>query len=161
MEKEANIMQDFFASGPIIRKSATDLCQILHSDILSKEYTEKYLNICKPLKTWKLVENPTNDIANIKDIKESLKSLYDMHKRDPLEVDIGIMYRLANKIYSRLRWPGEPMKKLTKAEENYHNLSKECWICENSYGEDTLKKVQDYNHITGKYRGPTHSSCNL
>src|SRR5438477_9674539 len=53
------------------------------------------------------------------------------------------------------------MKKLTKLEEDRHNSAKECWICEKPFGEDTLKKVRDHDHITGKYRGPAHSSCNL
>ena len=54
------------------------------------------------------------------------------------------------------------MKKLTTHEEKTHNLAKECWICEKPFGEeDNLKKVRDHDHITGNYRDPTHSICNL
>jgi len=56
-------------------------------------------------------------------IKNELKGLYQAHRRDPYGVDIGIMYRLANTIYCRLQWPGEPMKKLTIQEEKTHNFS--------------------------------------
>jgi len=33
-----------------------------------------------------------------------------------------------------------------------------CHICEKVIGE---RKVRDHCHITGKYRGPAHESCNL
>ena len=40
---------------------------------------------------------------------------------------------------------------------NFNNATK-CNICNNSLGED---KVKDHDHITGKYRGATHSKCNI
>ncbi|CAG8614271.1 4229_t:CDS:2, partial [Dentiscutata heterogama] len=103
-----------------------------------------------------------NDEENLIRIKNELKGLYQAHRRDPLGVDIGIMYCLANTIYCRLRWPGEPMKKLTTQEEKIHNSAKKCYIYEKPFGkEDNLKKVQDHDHITGNYRGPAHSICNF
>src|ERR1700722_16788233 len=53
------------------------------------------------------------------------------------------------------------MKKLTMEEENIHNSASKCWICEKAFSDDLLKKIQDHNYITGKYRGPAHSICNL
>ena len=53
------------------------------------------------------------------------------------------------------------MKKLNMEEEQYHNDATECWICKKVFKEDLLKKVRDHDHITGKYRGPAHSICNL
>ena len=44
-------------------------------------------------------------------------------------------------------------------ENNYQN-SNDCWIC----NEKIIKnkdKVRDHCHITGEYRGPAHSQCNL
>ena len=39
-------------------------------------------------------------------------------------------------------------------------LSKSCWICDNLFdvGDD---KVRDHCHITSKYRGAAHWSCNI
>jgi len=41
-----------------------------------------------------------------------------------------------------------------------HRTSTECHICKHPFtgGE---KKMRDHCHITGKYRGPAHKSCNL
>ena len=43
-------------------------------------------------------------------------------------------------------------------EEEQFQSSKVCWICEQLI-ED--KKVRDRCHITGKYRGAAHESCNI
>ena len=44
-------------------------------------------------------------------------------------------------------------------EERFHS-SNTCWICDNLFdvGDD---KVRDYCHITRKYRGSAHWSCNV
>ena len=34
-----------------------------------------------------------------------------------------------------------------------------CWICHGEFGDE--KKVRDYCHYTGKFRGATHNKCNL
>ena len=44
-------------------------------------------------------------------------------------------------------------------EENYQN-SIDCWICNGNIIKNK-DKVRDQCHITGKYRGPAHSQCNL
>ncbi|CAG8650024.1 6331_t:CDS:2 [Paraglomus brasilianum] len=99
------------------------------------------LSICKYFKSWKLSrdkEEKKGEISWVMDVRDSLKKFYEMHKTKPLGSALGKMYRLASQIYQRLRWPGEPMKKLTKEEEKRHKSAKEC-----------------------KYRGPAHSICNL
>ena len=35
-----------------------------------------------------------------------------------------------------------------------------CWIC-NGLIKNTYNKVRDHCHITGKYRGAAHHSCNI
>ncbi|CAG8665854.1 7516_t:CDS:2, partial [Dentiscutata heterogama] len=53
------------------------------------------------------------------------------------------MYHFANTIYCRLRWPGEPIKKLTTQEEKIHNSAKKYYIYEKPFGkEDKLKKFK-------------------
>ena len=45
-------------------------------------------------------------------------------------------------------------------EEDLFQKSNNCWICKKiiSNHED---KVRDHCHVTGKYRGAVHESCNL
>ena len=46
------------------------------------------------------------------------------------------------------------------AEEERFQLISSCWICDKLFdvGND---KVRDHCHITGKYRGAAHWSCNI
>jgi len=63
------------------------------------------------------------------------------------------------KIYYELTRP-KNMKMLVMTTEDKHNFANTSvyHICEETIGE---KKVRDHCHITGKYRGPAHESCNL
>ncbi|XP_065667913.1 uncharacterized protein LOC136088164 [Hydra vulgaris] len=60
------------------------------------------------------------------------------------------------KICNRIKFP----KKMIFTSENKHdfNDATECHICGEKLGKD---KVRDHCHITGKYRGAAHQSCNL
>ncbi|XP_071648502.1 uncharacterized protein [Temnothorax longispinosus] len=52
------------------------------------------------------------------------------------------------------------MVDLTRDEwETFHSATK-CHICEQQYAPDD-NKVRDHCHLTGRYRGPAHSTCNL
>lgn len=54
-----------------------------------------------------------------------------------------------------------PMKNMTAAEiQNYEN-SISCHICDLPFDGDADSKVRDHCHLTGKYRGASHSICNL
>ena len=44
-------------------------------------------------------------------------------------------------------------------EEEIFQLSNECWICDKSFDAGD-EKVRHHCHITGKFRGATHFSCN-
>lgn len=54
----------------------------------------------------------------------------------------------------------KPMLPLTLEQIDEHNNAKCCYICQNPFLEDE-KKIFDHSHLTGKYRGPAHNSCNL
>ncbi|XP_071648529.1 uncharacterized protein [Temnothorax longispinosus] len=52
------------------------------------------------------------------------------------------------------------MVDLTRDEwETFHSATK-CHICEQQFAPDD-NKVRDHCHLTGRYRGPAHSTCNL
>ncbi|CAG8736877.1 36798_t:CDS:1 [Racocetra persica] len=145
IEKEVEQCQNFLGGGHIIQNSAKKLIKMLQSGIISEEIAEDNISSINIFQSWELGKinlNFSKEYEKLILLKYYLKGLYQAHKRDPLGVDIGIIYHLANTIYCRLRWSGEPMKKLTTQEEKMYNSAKECWICEKPFGkEDNLKKV--------------------
>ena len=48
---------------------------------------------------------------------------------------------------------------MTEEEENFQT-SKTCWIWEKLIENDD-ERVRDYCHVTGKFRGVAHCSCNI
>ena len=51
----------------------------------------------------------------------------------------------------------EPMV-MTKQDEKDFKCAKTCCFCKKPLGDD---RVRDHDHLTGKYRGAAHNSCNL
>ena len=51
----------------------------------------------------------------------------------------------------------EPMV-MTKQDEGNFRCAKQCCYCKKDLGSD---RVRDHDHLTGKYRGAAHNSCNL
>jgi len=49
---------------------------------------------------------------------------------------------------------------LTYNDINNFESAEKCHICKNNF-EDMDIKVRDHDHITGRYRGTAHQSCNL
>ena len=49
---------------------------------------------------------------------------------------------------------------MTEKEEDLFQKSNNCWICKKLIDNDE-DKVRDHCHITGKFRGAAHESCNL
>ena len=56
--------------------------------------------------------------------------------------------------------PKKPMDKLTEEQTVEFITAKECHICFKKFSPKD-RKVRDHCHYTGKYRGASHSSCNL
>ena len=49
---------------------------------------------------------------------------------------------------------------MSEEEEEQFQLSNVCWICEKLIDNDD-EKVRDHCHVTGKFRGAAHLSCNI
>eukprot|EP00051_Salpingoeca_urceolata_P021757 m.345087 g.345087 ORF g.345087 m.345087 type:complete len:722 (-) comp19858_c0_seq12:1220-3385(-) len=47
---------------------------------------------------------------------------------------------------------------MTSENERAFQRAKNCWICEKALGSD---RVRDHDHMTGKFRGAAHNSCNI
>ena len=53
-----------------------------------------------------------------------------------------------------------PMINLTSDECDKFHSATHCHICEKPFTQDDIR-VRDHCHLTGRYRGPAHSKCNL
>ena len=49
---------------------------------------------------------------------------------------------------------------MSEEEEHLFQRSNNCWICEKLIDNDD-EKIRDRCHITGKFRGAAHGSCNI
>ena len=47
---------------------------------------------------------------------------------------------------------------MTSEDEEIYNNSCICWICKQELNMD---KVRDHCHVTGKFRGAAHNTCNI
>ena len=54
------------------------------------------------------------------------------------------------------------LRPMTWDQETRYNNSDKCYICKGPFGPHAgLERVLDHDHVTGEYRGPAHSRCNL
>ena len=49
---------------------------------------------------------------------------------------------------------------MSEKEEYLFQKSNSCWICKKFINNDE-EKVRDHCHVTGKFRGAAHESCNF
>ena len=49
---------------------------------------------------------------------------------------------------------------MSEEEEHLFQQSNSCWICKKLIDNDE-EKVRDHCHVTGKFRGAAHETCNL
>ena len=49
---------------------------------------------------------------------------------------------------------------MSEEEEHLFQQSNSCWICKKLIDNDD-EKVRDHCHVTGKFRGAAHWSCNI
>ena len=101
----------------------------------------------------------TSDALTIKCAARSKLVSYTAHSEDDdvaqrfidmLEEDIKQIHE------EHLRFPKE--MKYTKSDEVRFQAATECHICEGELGGD---RARDHCHLTGKFRGAAHESCNV
>lgn len=70
------------------------------------------------------------------------------------------LFQIANNIQLILKTEIPMIPLSSEEKENFKNATN-CHICEKEFLIDGERKVHDHCHLTGKYRGPAHNSCNL
>ena len=104
-------------------------------------------------------QNPVcNGYYIVSDLPSVLQSGY-VSNFGPNNVDwfVDEIIKLENKMNFYFKNTNVELNMLPEDEYNFENSDK-CWFCELPF-EST--KVRDHCHLTGKYRGAAHESCNI
>ena len=89
----------------------------------------------------------------------SLSSFKSYRGEDCIAWFVNELHDLAHRVKAILTTV-VPMADLTREESEKFYSAVNCHVCEKPFTpEDT--RVRDHCHLTGRYRGPAHSSCNL
>ena len=92
-----------------------------------------------------------------------------INKTKPVQIYLGenALYKFMEKMLNEVKYCKNMIKykfhktlKLIKVDEENFKQAKECHICNKKYNDED-KRVRDHDHVTGKYRGCAHESCNL
>ncbi|XP_071650755.1 uncharacterized protein [Temnothorax longispinosus] len=67
----------------------------------------------------------------------------------------GLAHRVKNILSDNV-----PMADFTRDEWKKFNIAAQCHVCEKPFAPNDTR-VRDHCHLTGRYRGPAHSTCNL
>ena len=105
-------------------------------------------------------QNPVlNGYHIVSELEEVLKSSYHKSPLGSNNVDwfVDEVIRLENKMAFYFK---NTKKDIIMTEENEEDFKNDniCRFCEKNIESD---KVRDHCHLTGKYRGPAHSKCNI
>ena len=104
------------------------------------------------------------DLVGSFDSKQNKHSFY--RGKDCIKRFCSELKELGTKI---VNYEQKEMKPLADDESMFYEKQKECCICKKKFCNNKnqrlkfklYKKVRDHCHITGKFRGATHSICNL
>ena len=79
---------------------------------------------------------------------------------DPIEKFMKCMFEEVKNCQKIIRENFNKPSKMTKEDEEAFRKATHCHICEKKYKVDD-EPVRDHCHVTGKYRGSAHQTCNL
>ncbi|KAM0726697.1 hypothetical protein ACS0PU_007881 [Formica fusca] len=90
---------------------------------------------------------------------ESLSAYHFRRSTDCVSWFVEKLKNLAQRVKTILT-TNVPMVNLTRDEREKFHSATHCHICEKPFEQDDTR-VRDHCHLTGRYRGPAHSNCNL
>ena len=118
-------------------------------------------NTCIGNKTTNIYkQNPVlNGYHIVSELEDNLKSDYYQSHLDYNNVDwfVDEVIRLENKMALYFKNTNKDIIMTKENEEDFRN-DNICRFCEKIIESD---KVRDHCHLTGKYRGPAHNTCNI
>ncbi|CAG9840781.1 unnamed protein product [Diabrotica balteata] len=91
---------------------------------------------------------------------DSLSKLIKYEGKDAPKVFIQKLDDLVHELYNNHLKHIKPMSPLTKEEIEKHESATECYLCGKPFNPFN-HKVRDHHHLTSKYLGPAHNSCNI
>ena len=80
--------------------------------------------------------------------------------KDCIQKFIKCMFEEVKNCQSIIRDNFNKPLKMTNEDEKSFKMATHCYICEKKYRVDDVP-VRDHCHVTGKYRGSAHQTCNL
>ena len=117
----------------------------------SKSYTEKYQKHTACSFGYKVVCHYD---------KKYSRDVVIYRGEDCIQKFMKCMFEEVKNCQSIIRDNFNKSLKMTKKDEKAFTKAKRCHICEKKYTDDDVP-VRDHCHITGKYRGSAHQTCNL
>ena len=143
--------EHYFKQLPIPFKIYADFeCNLKNAEIYEGPYTKKYHNHIPCSYAYKIVC-----------IDDRFSKSIVVYRGE------NATYKLTRAIRKEYKYCKKIMKKhfnknliMNEEEEYLFQQSNSCWICEKLIDNDD-EKVRDHCHITGKFRGAAHWSCNI
>ena len=151
LEKTTTEFKNYFKQIPVPFKIYADFeCNLRDVEIYEGSYTKKYHEHVPCSYAYKVVcidDKYSKSIVVYRGVNaayEFIKSILKEHK------------------YCKKIMKDQFNKNLvmTEKEEYLFQQSNSCWICKKLIDNDD-EKVRDHFHVTGKFRGAAHWSCNI
>ncbi|XP_030760007.1 uncharacterized protein LOC115885288 [Sitophilus oryzae] len=155
-------------SGKQHSKFLCDGCLVYFSSDIKLENHQKYdcghVVVETPsdnLKKNKYGENIPENILKFTNFERKLKSIFKTFRGpDAHKVFIDWLETGCKSIYNRFMKDIVSMSPLSSVQEAEFYQMTHCHICESPFNVED-ERVRDHCHLTGNYRGATHSVCNL
>ena len=125
-----------------------------------KSYTEKYQKHTACSFGYKVVCHYDNLGSQGPDHKKYSGDVVIYRGEDCIERFMKCMFEEVKNCQSIIRDNFNKPLKMTNEDEESFQKATHCHICEKKYKVDDVP-VRDHCHITGKYRGSAHQTCNL
>ena len=126
----------------------------------SKSYTQQYQKHTACSFGYKVVCHYDNLGSQGPDHEKYSGDVVIYRSEDCIEKFMKCMFEEVKNCQSIIRDNFNKPLKMTEEDEKAFKEATHCHICEKKYKVDDVP-VRDHRHITGKYRGSAHQTCNL